>query len=299
MKTASWTIDSRPTEHAGARNAWTAFWQQPAQSRCAAGAPDLWEPLTNHWARFATSLPPATRVLDLGCGAGAVARLLLAAREDVHVTGVDFARIPLTIFPRVELLSDTAMECLPFPDRSFGAVVSQFGYEYSQRTAAANEMARVLAPGARIAIVAHHSHSDIVVTNRSRLAALTRLLGPAMRAAFCAGDVAAFDAQMTSLTACHGADTLVAELARSLPSRLGRTQRERVAIWNAIGEALAPEHCIAQCLDASCVAPAELEQWLQPLRAIGELEPVSILREPGGDPLAWSIAGVCTGDIRA
>src|SRR5689334_4831680 len=96
------------------QDAWTAFWQDPGQSRCAAGAPEIWRSLTLHWSTFGRSLPKETRVLDLGCGAGAVARLILAARDQLHVTGVDFARVPLTMQPDLELLSDTAMESLPF-----------------------------------------------------------------------------------------------------------------------------------------------------------------------------------------
>ena len=230
MKLASHTINPRAHGYGFARDAWSAFWQDPGQSRCVAAAHDIWQTLTHHWATFATELDCGTRVLDLGCGAGAVARLLLAARGDVQVTGIDFARVPLVIHPNFELLSDTAMESLPFGAQCFGAVVSQFGYEYSHTEAAASEMAQVLAPGARLSFLVHHSGSSIVATNRSRLNALIGFLAPTTRAAFCSGDVASFNAQMTALIKRHPDDSLVAELARALPSRLGRMQRERIAI---------------------------------------------------------------------
>jgi SAM-dependent methyltransferase len=273
------------------KDAWTAFWQDPGQSRCVAGAPDIWQALTRHWSSFALSLTRGARVLDLGCGAGAVARELLAARGDVHVTGIDFARIPLTIYPHVELLSDTPMECLPFAECSFGAVVSQFGYEYSQTDESAREIALVLAPDAKLSFLVHHAESSIVAANRSRLIALGAFLGPTMAAAFCSGDAAAFNAQMSALIERHSHDTLIAELARSLPSRLERTQRERVAIWNAVEEALAPERCLADTLNTCCVAPAQLDEWLGPLRRVCELMPVSVLGEPNGEPIAWIVAG--------
>src|SRR6185436_19368551 len=79
------------------RAAWTAFWQEPGQSRCVAGAPDIQDALTRHWSLFASGLEPGARVLDLGCGAGAVAHSLLAARRDMRVTGIDFAKVPLVI----------------------------------------------------------------------------------------------------------------------------------------------------------------------------------------------------------
>jgi hypothetical protein len=86
-------------------------------------------------------------------------------------------------------------------------------------------------------------------------------------------------------------DPMVSLLVRSLPSRLGRAQRERVAIWNAIEEALAPERCLAECLKRRCVAPAELDEWLAPLRSVCELTRIAALREPNGDPIAWIVEG--------
>jgi SAM-dependent methyltransferase len=291
MNNASRIVDPALGVHGRTKDAWTAFWQDPGQSRCVAGVPGVWQSLTNHWSSFAMSLAGGTRVLDLGCGAGAVARVLLAARRDVHVTGIDFARLPLTIYPQVELLSDTAMESLPFAECSFGAVISQFGYEYSTTDEAAREIALVLTADAKLSFLVHHAESSIVTGNRSRLNALNTFLGPTMRAAFCCGDVAGFNAQMSALIEKLPNDTLIAELARSVPSRLERAQQERIAIWNAIEDALAPERCLASSLNANCVAPAEINEWLGALRDVCVLMPVAVLREPNGDPIAWKIEG--------
>ncbi|MBC8027130.1 MAG: class I SAM-dependent methyltransferase [Steroidobacteraceae bacterium] len=286
------TADTFPGLHARVPAAWTAFWNDPAQNRCASGAPEIWQALEGHWSTFAHSLAPGARVLDLGCGAGAVARQLLRACTSISVTGIDFARLPLTIRPRVELLSDTAMESLPFPEHSFDAAVSQFGFEYSDTVRAAKEMARVLAPGAKISFIVHHAGSGVVQASRARLDALRMILSTTTGAAFCAGDVTAFDAQMRALLRQHRGDPLALELARSLPSRLQRTHRERVAIWKAIGEALVPERCISECLASSCVAAPRVGEWLEPLRAVCDLAPVVMLREPSGVPIAWRVEGV-------
>lgn len=291
MKIASRTIAQPAGSFPPTKDAWTAFWQDPGQSRCVAGAPDIWQALTKHWSAFAWSLASGTRVLDLGCGAGAVARVLIAARRDVYVTGIDFARIPLTIYPQVELLSDTAMESLPFAEQSFGAVVSQFGYEYSETAAAAREMTQVVAPDARFSFLVHHAESAIVASNRSRLQIIVAFLAPAMRAAFCSADLAGLNAQLSALRASHPHDTLLFELARALPSRLGRAQSERIAIWKAIEDALQPERCLAESLSACCVAAHELDEWLEPLRSVCALEPVAVLREPSGAAIAWKIVG--------
>ena len=292
MKIASRRVDALSRGNARARDAWTAFWQDSSQSRCVAGAPEIWQVLGAHWSKFASSLAPATRVLDLGCGAGAVASELLVTRDNLRVTGIDFAHIPLAISPQVELLADTAMESMPFSEGSFGAVVSQFGVEYSNVCETARELARVTAPVAKLSFLVHHVASSIVATNRSRLNALIGFLGPGMRNAFCSGDATAFNPQITALMEKHPHDSLVFELGRSLPSRLARTPRERAAIWTAIEDALAPERCLTECLNECCVGPEELDDWLGPLRGVCELAPPNLLLEPNGTPVAWKIEGV-------
>ena len=284
-------IDPASHRHARAQDAWTAFWADPTQLCCAAGAPEIRQAVTRHWSSFAGALAPGTRVLDLGCGASAVGRMLLAARPDLHITGIDSASIPPTAHPQLELLADTAMESLPFADQAFGAAVSQFGYEYSRIDESAGEIARVLAPGAKLSLLVHHAESAIVATTRSRLNAIVAFLRPIVRAAFCSGDAAAFNRQMSALVARYPHDALMAQLARSLPSRLGGTRTERNTIWHAIEEALAPELCIAQPLTACFVAPIELDDWSASLRQVCDAMRVSVLREPNGDPIAWRIDG--------
>jgi SAM-dependent methyltransferase len=285
-------ISLQPATRAfGAREAWTVFWQDPAQSRCAAGDAEIWRALAGHWSGFAAALRAGTRVLDLGCGAGAVPRELVAAGRALQITGVDFARIPLTIHPHIDLLSDTAMENLPFANASFGAVVSQFGFEYSRIEQVSLEIARVAARGAQLSLLVHHADSAVVAANRARLRVLNGFLAPAMRAAFCAGDAGAFQAQLASLVAKHPQDGLLCELARSVPSRLDRAQRERLAIWNALEDALAPERCIAEALQACCLPAGDFELWSRPLRGVCAALDAAVLREPGGQPIAWRIAG--------
>lgn len=275
-----------------AQEAWSAFWQDAGQARCVAGAPQIWRELQLHWNSFAGRLDAHSRVLDLGCGAGIVAQMLLDARSDLHITGVDFARLPLTLRPGIELLPETRMESLPFQDRIFAAAVSQFAIEYSDVAATAREMARVLAPGACVSMLVHHADSDIVKTNRTRLDVIESVLSPSMRMAFCGGVGAAFLSQLAALRARLPQDALLAELAGALPSRIARGPSERAAIWKAVEDALAPERCLAVSLQASCVPEAGLASWLSPfLAGFRRLSP-ALLRESGGQPIAWRIEGV-------
>lgn len=284
----SWGLRDR----AQASDAWTAFWAESGSgSQCLSTSPEIVQAQKAHWWAFAVSLPPACRILDLGCGAGAVGRAIHGARNDVQITGVDIAKVPFIIDTQVDLFSDTAMECLPFADAGFSAAVSQFGFEYGQTGEAATELARVLAPGGTFSFLVHHAESSIVSASRGQLRALAAFKDPAMRAAFVSGNAAAFNAQISALKKLHPQDTLIAELARTLPLRMSRGERERVAIWKSIEEALAPEHWVLEALNVCCVAPGDLHDWLGPLRDYCDVPPANILRKPSGDPIAWIIEG--------
>ena len=275
------------------QDAWTAFWRDPATGlQCIRGAPDIAQALRAHWSAFAGALAPEARVLDLGCGAGAAAGAIVAVRRDLRVTGVDFARVPQAADARITLLCDTPMESLPFADASFDAVVSQFGFEYSRTHKTANQLARVLAPGARFSFAVHHAGSSVVAANRARLNAILSLQRQDMQAAFLAGNAFALDAKLSSLQRAHPGDTLVRELSRILPLRAKAGSREREAAWSALGVALSPELTILEALDSCCVAPEELDGWLGPLRQFCAVTSTSILRKPDGTPIAWQIDGM-------
>jgi SAM-dependent methyltransferase len=281
------------------REAWTAFWQDPdSGQQCVRGAPDVTQALTGCWSAFAASLDSGTHILDLGCGAGAAAQALVATRHDLQVTGIDFAAVPPAADARIALMSDTAMEHLPFEDNSFDAAVSQFGFEYSRTHKSARQLARVLAPQSRFAFIVHHAGSSVVATNRARLKAIRTVRAPDLRAAFVAGSTFALGARLSSLQRAHPGDTLVDSLARLLPARAKQDSQKRIAMWSAVEEALSPECTVLEALDACCVAPEELDGWLGPLRQFFDVATPSILRKPNGDPIAWRIEGMRLPDTR-
>jgi SAM-dependent methyltransferase len=216
---------------------------------------------------------------------------MAAVRRDIRVTGIDIAKVPRAADAQIEVVSDTAMEALPFADASFHAAVSQFGFEYGDLGRTATELARVLAPGARFSFLVHHAGSSIVTTNRARLRALVAVQQEKMRAAFLAGDVDTLNAEMSSLQRQHPYDTLVAELARVLPARARAGGRERNAMWSAVEIALAPERTLLEELSVCCVAPNEMDDWLAPLRRCCEMMAVSVLRRQRGEPIAWRLDG--------
>jgi SAM-dependent methyltransferase len=277
-------------ERMTAQDAWTAFWQDPAAGmQCVRGAPEITEALRAHWSAFAASLAPDARVLDLGCGAGAAAGALLLARPDLQITGVDYASVPATADGRIRLISNTAMESLPFAAASFDAVISQYGYEYSRTHKTANQLARVLAPAGRFSFAVHHAGSSVIAANRARLNAILAVQAPDMRADFVAGNAFAVEARMSSLRRAYPGDALVAKLAQLLPQRARAGGQE--SAWRALEGALAMERTILEAMDSSCVAPEELDGWLGPLRQFCVVTAIAILRKQDGTPIAWQIDG--------
>ena len=97
------------------------------------------------------------RVLDVACGTGVLAR---AASERVGpggaVAGLDPSRGMLAVAGELSSAVEWhsgAAEAAPFPDRSFDAVVCQFGLMFfDDRAAAIREMLRVLKPGGALAL---------------------------------------------------------------------------------------------------------------------------------------------------
>lgn len=97
------------------------------------------------------------RVLDVACGTGALARSALErVGPDGKVAGLDPNQDMLAVARRrisgIEWREGKA-EAIPFPDASFDAVVSQFGFMFFEdRAGALREMMRVLRPGRRLAV---------------------------------------------------------------------------------------------------------------------------------------------------
>lgn len=270
--------------------AWTLFWSGPGrQSRCLAGSADAREVLDSHWARVARTLHPEMRVLDLGCGSGAVAQALHGAEPRLDVTGIDIALVPPSDEPRLSLLSNVAMESLPFADGTFDVVVSQFGYEYGDQDMVAAEMARVLAPRARFSLLIHHPDGPIVAAMRRHRQAIEGLCGLRVQSAFFSGNADDLADRLTTLKRdCP--DPLLDQAAVGLRAHIGQDEKARLQVWRAVADALAPELAMLDSLDLCC-GETDINHIVMPIMRWFELSQPALLATASGDPIAWAIQG--------
>lgn len=158
------------------KKAWGDFWAAETANSSGGCLPDGWRKIEaaqrQAWTQFAEELPEGCRVLDLASGDGRLMRWLREARPDLVLVGVDLAPSLPAPPAGTTLHAGVAMEDLPFEDASFGAVVSQFGFEYGDIARVAAEIARVLWPGGIVGILTHRIDGPIMAHNRERRRAI-------------------------------------------------------------------------------------------------------------------------------
>jgi SAM-dependent methyltransferase len=147
------------------REAWSRYWASGALHSCSGSFDGNYGgALAAFWHEAFAALPPGARVLDIGCGNGPLAQLLLDTdgSRGMHYDGIDLAQIApawAADHPGLHWHPGQRAEALPFAGASFDLVVSQYGIEYADLPRAAAEAVRVCRPGGALRWLLHHAGS--------------------------------------------------------------------------------------------------------------------------------------------
>ena len=153
---------------AALREAWSRYWARGAAHSCVGSYGECYGgAIAEFWRDVFAYLPAAARVLDIATGNGALPRLLLQDDRtvDVQCDAVDIARIDPSWLSaaapadqaRVRFHGGIDAAALPFGDRCFDLIVSQYGLEYTDLDRTVPELLRVRAPAGTVALMLHHA----------------------------------------------------------------------------------------------------------------------------------------------
>jgi len=154
-------------------NPWSTYWASGALHSCAGSYDQNYSgALGQLWIGFFQSLPTDARILDLACGNGPLAQLMLSSTPDSkqHCTCIDqadldpqwIAALPEAQRTRIQFRPRTSMEQLSAADGPFDAVISQYGIEYGNWMLITEHLPSFLKPKGRIQFVCHAATSAIV-----------------------------------------------------------------------------------------------------------------------------------------
>lgn len=166
---------------------WTDFWQHARSlnsfSEGEQGSGYSGE-LANLWQAQSSQLSSAHRVLELGCGNGALAALIKASTaaqgQTPEIVATDAADIDplnslqdepdlLKKIQGIDFKGKINMEQTELAAQSFDLIVSQFAFEYSNIERTLVEVERLLTAQGKAVLVCHHADSSI--TNESKVGA--------------------------------------------------------------------------------------------------------------------------------
>ena len=168
------------------RRSWSRYWASGALTSLPEDFRVNYDgEIRRFWHDCCADVPDGGRVLDVCTGNGAVALLiaegLAGLDRTAGITAVDLADIqPQRIgqrFPalanyidRIRFVGNRAFEAIALDDASQDLIVSQYGIEYCDPTAATAQCARLLKPGGRLALLTHATDSAMRATMQQELA---------------------------------------------------------------------------------------------------------------------------------
>jgi len=164
--------------------AWSNYWKSGALHSCVGSyAGNYGGAIAEFWNAVFGRLHKGDNVLDIATGNGALPKLLLDGfpAKFGRVDAVDYSTVaPVWYDPermgKIAFHPNVAMERLPFEDRRFDAVISQYGLEYGRRQESLEECLRVAKESAIFAFILHHADGVLVRVAEQEVAHIDRLL---------------------------------------------------------------------------------------------------------------------------
>jgi len=169
--------------------AWSRYWKRDVLHSLPGSFTGNYEgAIGRFWRDAFERLGAGHRILDIATGNGAIPQLVCTASavDMPRVDAIDLAEVapdwlssqPPACRKALHFHSGVSAEALPFPDASFDLATSQYGIEYCDDARAIAELARVLRPGGRVALLVHHRNSRLAEVAREELRLTDWLLQP-------------------------------------------------------------------------------------------------------------------------
>jgi len=162
---------------------WSDYWSHGALTSLPQDFADNYDgEIADFWQARCRDLPDGARVLDLCSGNGAVALLVagFAAKRGCrwHIDAVDAARLDAdrlaaawpglsSLLAAITFHGEQRAEAFAAEAASYDLVVSQYGAEYCQWEPLARQVAHLLKPGGRLAMINHAPDSAMLATMRA------------------------------------------------------------------------------------------------------------------------------------
>lgn len=273
------------------RQSWTFYWDdgRAPQGCCPNGPEALEADLRTFWQAVAQSMGQGDRVLDAACGRGAVYSLLVEARPDLQLAGVDYADTGARS-GGLNILGNTDCRSLPFNAGHFHGIVSQFGIEYAGIEGLA-ECIRVAQPAARFAFVMHHVDSALTKGSMRRAKALADLLASNLfemaRSAARGAMPEGVDDLLFALSDRHASHSVIREIHSALVASLNGGNA-LIHIDRIESLALAELRRL-EAQAASALTSDGIASWCALLRDAGRPVAIDRINLADGLPAAWTL----------
>ncbi|MFC3716871.1 class I SAM-dependent methyltransferase [Luteimonas soli] len=179
-------------DNAHRQAAWSRYWKQDVlHSLPGSFSGNYAGRIERFWLDSFSDLGSGRRMLDIATGNGPIPQLACThcaghAAGMPRIDAIDLAQVapawvssqPATCRDALHFHSGVSAEALPFDDASFDLVTSQYGIEYCDDARTTPEVARVLVPGGRVALLLHHADSRLAQVAREELRLADWLLRP-------------------------------------------------------------------------------------------------------------------------